>query len=41
MIFPEVGEISVPLYASQARELGECLLELSEGFDVNESGDLN
>jgi hypothetical protein len=40
-IFPEVGEIIVPLYPSQARELGECLIELSEGWDENETGDLN
>jgi hypothetical protein len=39
--FPEVGEIVVPLYPSQARELGEVLLEISEGWDENETGDLN
>jgi hypothetical protein len=40
-IFPEIGEIIVPLYPSQARELGECLIELSDGWDENETGDLN
>jgi hypothetical protein len=40
-VFPEIGEIVIPLRASQARELAEALLELAEGFDVNESGDLN
>ena len=40
-VFPEIGEIVVPLRASQARELAEALLELADGFDVNEDGDLN
>ena len=34
-------QIIVPLFPSQARELGECLIELSEGWDENETGDLN
>jgi hypothetical protein len=41
VVFEEIGEITVPFFAEQARELGECLLEFSDALAVNETGDLN
>lgn len=41
IVFCQIGEVTVPLFAEQARELGACLLEFAEQMAENETGDLN
>jgi hypothetical protein len=41
IVFDQIGEVTVPMFVEQARELGACLLELAEQLAENETGDLN